>query len=432
MDPDTDFTFTNYGENLVVNPRNYFQPKSEAEVQTIVRGIAARGENLRVVGGGHSWSPVAINEENMLNLDALDGLVAMEKSLVTVMGGIRVHALNDLLDDKGLALPNLGSITMQSIAGACGTGTHGTGLRLGNMATMLAGMTLITTDGSRLEITEESPLMRAAAVSLGMLGVTLEVTLKCVPAHDLEYVAWPLKYGEAIDQVDKLLAENQHVRLYWFAGTDIVQVMTMNPTTKPRTHVNRIEQFFKDVVLDTDLLSILQHVGWFFPGLVGPFNEFSAKVGFVREERVDRSDHILTIPMPPRHDEMEYALPVAETKRIMAELPKLIEDSHGKVNLPIEYRFVAADQNLLSPAYGRDTVYVGAYTFGEKFAMPLFATCEPYFKGLGGRPHWGKRFNLTVDEIKKMYPGYEQFVKLREEMDPKGVFSNQLTRALFT
>jgi len=299
------------------------------------------------------------------------------------------------------------------------------------MSTQLAAMKLITADGNFLHIDESSPLMRAAAVNLGMLGVTAEVTLECVPAYDLEYVAWPLKYDEAAAQVDDLIAGNAHLRLYWFAGTDIIQVMTMNPTTKPRTPVNRITEYFKNVILDTDLLEVLQDVGWFFPGLVGPFNEFSAKVGFVKEERVDRGDRILTIPMPPRHEELEYALPVAEVKRVLAELPKIIADHHGKVNLPIEYRFVAADQNLLSPTQGRDSVYVGAYTFGEKFAAPLYAAVEPYFKSLGGRPHWGKRFNLTAAEAQYMYPGYDQFLALRKEIDPRGVFSNPLTRALF-
>jgi FAD-linked oxidoreductase len=434
-EPIEDFTFTNYGGNLEIEPVHYYKPESEDEVRQIVASVAQRGRGLRVVGAGHSWSAIATSEANMMTLDALDKLVSVDKerSQVTVQAGIRIHALTDLLEAHGLALPNLGSIQAQSIAGAVGTGTHGTGLTFGNMSTMLAAMTLVRADGTRLTIRrdEQPDLMKMAAVSLGMLGVTVEVTLQCVPALDLEYVAWPMPYDEVPKILDELLHTHAHVRLYWFTGTDVIQVMTMNPTKKPRSPVNRVAQYFKDIVLDTDLLAVLQHVGHFFPGLVGPFNKFSESVGFVREERVDRSDRILTIPMPPVHEETEYSLPVTETVRVLADLPDLVAKNDIKINLPIEYRFVAGDENALSPAQGRDSVYVGAYTYGESFAQPMFATIEPYLKSLGGRPHWGKHLQISAEEVRAMYPGYDAFCAVRRDMDPHGVFTNALTRTLF-
>jgi L-gulono-1,4-lactone dehydrogenase len=222
------------------------------------------------------------------------------------------------------------------------------------------------------------------------------------------------------------------LRLYWFANTDVIQVMAMNRTQKPRTAVNRVADFFREVVLRTELLHLLQETGWLLPGLVGPINRFSAAVGWQREERVDRSDKILTITMPPRHEETEYAIPVDETARVLQRLPDLIEKADYKVNLPIEIRFVAADQNLLSPAYGRPSCYVGAYTFGEKFAIPLFDGFEPFMKQLGGRPHWGKHLTLTAEEVRAMYPEYDRFIQFRRELDLHQVFTNAFVRQLFT
>ncbi len=110
---------------------------------------------------------------------------------------------------------------------------------------------------------------------------------------------------------------------------------------------------------------------------------------------------------------------------------RIIEENHFKATVPVEVRFVAADENMLSPAYRRAVCYVGAYTYGEEFAKPYFRAFERGMKGLDGRPHWGKHITLNAAEARKLYPMYDRFNQIRQELDPKGIFANKFIRDVF-
>lgn len=230
------------------------------------------------------------------------------------------------------------------------------------------------------------------------------------------------------------------MRLYWFAGTEVIQVMTMNHTDHPVTPRKRVEEWFTDVVVKHDFMKLLIETGfhlYHLPGLdaqidpVDEINRFEAKVGWVKEERVARYDHILNIPMPPEHQECEYAVLVEKTAEAVRLTRRIIEENDYYVNLPVEVRFAAADEAMLSPAYGRDVCYVGAYTFGEDFARSFFEGFEPAMKSLEGKPHWGKHLTLTREEVQELYPMYDRFYEVRKELDPTGTFANAFIRDLF-
>ena len=111
----------------------------------------------------------------------------LERRQVTVGAGITLHRLNDVLAEHGLAMPNLGDIDRQSIAGAIATATHGTGRHLGNLATTVVGMEMVTGEGEvvRCSADEEPDLLRVARVGVGALGIVTEVTLQVVDAFNL-------------------------------------------------------------------------------------------------------------------------------------------------------------------------------------------------------------------------------------------------------
>jgi L-gulonolactone oxidase len=433
--PVTDYTLTNWGETLECHPKEFYQPESEDDVVALVKRVAAAGRTLRVVGTGHSWSALAMTDDTLVNLDKMNRLIAVDdaRKQVTVEAGIKITDLNDRLDEHGLAMANLGAISAQSIAGAISTGTHGTGITLGNLSTQIVSMTMVCADGSRLTLPDPArpDLFLAARVSLGCLGVVTRVTIQCVPKYNLHEVAYPLPFDQALDQLPSLLSANRNMKFYWFANTDVIQVITANPTDAPATPVNPVKEYFNEVVLKTDLLQFFMETGYSFPGLVGPFNKFSAKVGWQKEERVARSDKVLNITMPPKHDESEYAIPVERTAEGLRLFRKQIDEADYKLNLPVELRFVAGDENLLSPAYGGARCYIGAYTFGEQFALPLFGGFEGLMLYLGGRPHWGKYLTIDADECRRLYPRYDEFALMRGELDPNGVFVNDLIKQIF-
>lgn len=435
LQSESGYTFQNWDRSVTCRPRQYFQPRSEDEVAEIVGRVARAGGTVRVIGAGHSWSALIPTDDTLINLDRLDQLVSVDaaRQQVTVQAGIRLKALNEILPRHGLALANLGSVSEQSIAGAITTGTHGTGLCHGSLSTQVVGLTLVTADGQRRRVSpdENADLLPAARLSLGALGVVTAVTLQCVPAFNLVLHARPVPFEAALQQVETLNQDNDRVRCYWFPGTDVVYVMTLNHTDQPVTPQRPVGAWFKNVAIRHGLMAVLIRLGHRRPDRLERINRFETSIGFVEEKRVARSDRVLNVPMPPRHAECEYAVPYERTVEAIRLTRKLIEEGAYKASFPLEIRFVAADEDMLSPAYRRTICYLGAYTYGLDFAQPYFEAFEVAMKHLQGRPHWGKRHSLTTAEAQAMYPLFDRFNSIRRELDPAGLFANAYLRALF-
>src|SRR3954452_22087724 len=177
-------------------PSRRESPRSLDELVRAVRDSG--GERVRAVGGGHSLTGAAGSDGVLIELDALDVVERVDPrpdgtTHVTVGAGIRLAQLDRFLPPCGDALRNLGDIDRQSIAGAISTGTHGTGARLGGLATQVVGARIVSAKGDVVEIScEENPeLFELARLGLGSAGVLCAVTLEVVPAFKLEAVEEP-------------------------------------------------------------------------------------------------------------------------------------------------------------------------------------------------------------------------------------------------
>src|SRR3712207_3511071 len=232
LSPATGYRFHNWDGTLECRPERFYRPESEEEVLEIVREASDAGGTVRTFGAGHSWSPLVVTDDTLINLDNLDRIVSInvEHQRVTVQAGIRLKELNRILPKHDLGMRNLGSIGEQSIAGAISTATHGTGVRLGALHTQIVGMKLVTGSGQELNISEsgDPELMAAARVGLGALGIITQVTIQCVPYYNLERKAQPFPFDEVLDRIDNLVNDNDRVRLYWFPYTDVIQVATID------------------------------------------------------------------------------------------------------------------------------------------------------------------------------------------------------------
>jgi FAD/FMN-containing dehydrogenase len=431
VDCKSNHKFENWAHTLKFKPERFCEPESEAEVIEIVKDALAKGITVRTQGAGHCWSDFVVTDKTLVQLDKLDkGLVAdVLNHRYTVQAGIRLKDLIKNLAADGLAMKNLGSITEQSIAGAISTGTHGTGVRLGNLSSSIVGMKLVTGTGDVLTIKEtDTDLLDAARVSVGALGIITEVTIDCVPLYDLEYTAYFCKFDDVIDEFDTLNQENVRFLVWWLVAPigpkDNVIVITMNPPGTPAgmlgTGTSQPGGPGADPLgMDTnDLLGLVLKL---FPS--GKFHQFLKRKG--------RYDRMLTIPLlPVFHREFEYAVPVENASPALKALRPIFEEGDMSTTLPVEVRFVAKDQSLLSPARGHDVCYIGVST--QPNANEVYARVEPIMKDFGGRPHWGKHFTLRRSEVEAMYPdSYEKFRQVRKELDPNGVFANTLLRQLF-
>ena len=213
-------TWRNWAGNATATPARWATPRTETEISAAVNGAAAAGLRVRALGSGHSFTPAAATDGLALDLSGWTGIVAADTrtGVVTVRSGTTLRALNAALDGLGLAMANLGDIDAQTVAGALSTGTHGTGARLGGLATQAEAFGLILADGSPVTCSaaERPELFAAARVGLGALGVISTVTLRCVPAFELAADERPELVDEVIERFDSIAAANDHFEFYWF------------------------------------------------------------------------------------------------------------------------------------------------------------------------------------------------------------------------
>ena len=381
---------------------------------------------MRVVGAGHSFSGVVPTDGTLLSLDRLDRVLDVDRDsgLVRAEAGIRLHRLVRELHAHGLALPNLGDIDAQSLAGALVTGTHGTGAKLGNLAASVEAMELVLADGSELTV-DGGDELRAARVGLGALGVVAAVTLRCVPAFRLHAVDRPLPLDDVLGELDRHVDGNDHFELFTFPHSPIALTRTNNRSDAPPTPRRPRREWLQDVVLDNHVFGLLNRVARRAPKTIPSLNRLAGRSASQRERVADSFD-VFASPRLVRFEEMEYALPRERAVEAMRAARQILE--RYPVSFPIELRFSAGDDALLSPAHARETAYVAVHVFeGMSFDAP-FREVEAVMGEWGGRPHWGKRSFLSAAELAPRYPRWADFAAVRERLDPDGRFVNAWVR----
>ncbi|WP_134767967.1 D-arabinono-1,4-lactone oxidase [Nocardioides sp. 1609] len=422
-------SWRNWAGNQTASGIEVVAPRSVEELTRYLAGATAAGRRVRPIGTGHSFTAIGRPDDVQLRLDHLDRVLRADAAtgLVTVQAGIRLSALNRALDTLGLALTNLGDIEEQTLAGAISTGTHGTGARFGGIATQVRGLVLALPDGSTLTCTptENAEVLAAARVGLGALGVLTEITLQAVPAFGLRAREGGGRVEEMMERFDADADVTDHVEFYWFPHTD--RVLTKHNTRVPLDDLEplpRLRGWWDDELLSNTVFGALVGAGSRVPALVRPLAKVSAAALSPREFS-DVSHRVFTSPRRVRFEEMEYAVPREHGMDVLRELVRVVGRSDWRVAVPVEVRVAAADDVTLSTASGRDTVYVAVHTApGSPDRAAYFAALEAIAAGVGGRPHWGKLHTLGADELRARYPRFEEFLALRDRLDPTRTLGN--------
>lgn len=391
-------SFQNWSGSVSFTAQTRVCPRTEDEVVEVIRQAAERRFTVRPVGSGHSSTPLVATEDILLSLDELSGVVShdVEAGLATVLPGTGLADLGEQLAERGLALENLGDVDYQAIAGAVGTGTHGTGEGLGNLSSYLVGGRLVTGTGEVVAFGADagdsasdgtpSDLTRAAQVSLGALGVLTSLTFAVRPAHDLHrrnvitHIDWVLEH------FDELARSYRHVDTYWYPRSDLAQVRVLDEPGR----------------LDDLLIP-----------------------GEVKTEKVGPSHEILPNHREIHFDEMEYMLPREVGLEVFGEVRDRVKTRHrSHVAWRVLLRTIAPDSAMLSNAQGRPTMTIALlHNAGLPYAE-YFGDLEPVFLAAGGRPHWGKKHSQNHEQLSRMYPDWDRFRAIRQGLDPGGVFLN--------
>src|SRR5579859_2109191 len=427
----------NWARTATATPARWCLPRSEAEISAAVKDAAAAGLTMRALGTGHSFTAAAATSGVALDLSGWTGIVAADTrtGLVTVRSGTTLRALNAELAGLGLALANLGDIDAQTVAGALSTGTHGTGARLGGLATQIESLELILADGSAVTCSASSrpELFGAARISLGALGVITAVTLRCVPSFTLHADEGPMPVEEVLEQFDALAAANDHVEFYWFPYGRQALVKRNNRVPaggQAAAPMRGWRRFWEFEVMENAAFGTLCRAGRAAPRLIPALNRLSS-AGLSARSYTDASYRVFVTPRRVRFVESEYAVPRESLRSVLAELRRAVPRLADPVMFPVEVRVAAADDIWLSTAYGRDTAYIAIHQYTGLPYRAYFDLFESIVAEVAGRPHWGKMHSLDAARLGSLYPRFEDFRRVRAEVDPENRFGNAYLGRVF-
>ncbi len=408
-------------------------PGSGAELAAVLAEAARDGRPVRMVGAGHSFSPLVASDGVIVSLDRLQGIIAIDDAtrVARVHAGTRLYALGGALAERGLAMENLGDINVQSIAGATSTGTHGTGLGFGNLATQIAALRFVTADGREVAASpDENPeLFAGGRIALGSLGVLTEVSLRLVPAFRLRLERGRMDLEDCLAQADALVAANRQFEFYWLPHTETVLTKKWNTTDAP-VDKSGMGRWVSDVLLENVAFGLLCGVGKAVPSLCPPLSRFCASL-VSASEQVDASWSMLSTVRQVRFNEMEWSVPAERGADALREIKALISKRTFPLMFPLEFRWVRGDDLWLSPNHGRDSVHISVHQYCGMPFEAYFDAVQAICLNHGGRPHWGKVHSLKAAQLARLYPRWDDFLALREKMDPKGLFLTPYLRGLF-
>lgn len=423
----------NWGRSVSAHPAHVARPASTAEVSAVVRTAGERRLTVKPVGAGHSFSPIAATSGVQLDLAALSGLVAVDAATgrVRLRAGTRLWEVPALLAPHGLALENLGDIDRQTVAGATSTGTHGTGLGFRGLAAQLTGATLVTADGSVLEVdgARNAELLPAVRLGLGALGVLVEVEVQCVPAFLLRAEEHPEPLDRVMGGWKAFAASADHAELYWWPHTDTVMTKrnTRLSADTPHRPPGRIAAAIEERLLENEALRAVVALGSAIPALTPPLSRLATRVYGDRTYTAP-SHEVFTSPRTVRFRECEYGVPLAAVPAAMRELRALIDRRGWRISFPVEVRAAAQDDSWLSTAYGRDTGYIAVHRYWRDDPREFLRETDALLRSFDGRPHWGKWHHLDADGMRARYPRFDDFLAVRDRLDPDRRFANGYLR----
>ncbi|MEE2777285.1 MAG: D-arabinono-1,4-lactone oxidase, partial [Acidobacteriota bacterium] len=308
-----------------------------------------------------------------------------------VWAGTPIYALGRPLHDAGLALHNFGDIDRQTIAGATGTGTHGTGLELGNLSSIVTGARIALASGELVDCGPEcnADLWQAARLSLGALGVATRLELALCDAYRLSESSERIRYEELAPTLEERIGAARHFEFFWRPRSDEAFVKTMSMTHDEPSYPIAREG---------------ERKGW--------------------------SYEVLPSHRDWRHTEMEYSIPAEHGPECLGAIRHLLCNDFPDMPWPVEYRGLAADDVWLSTAYERPTVTISLHQAVEENEEPMFRAAEEIFRSFDGRPHWGKVNYLDGDELASIHPRWSDWWRVRDRVDPDGTFLNDYLRVI--
>jgi len=379
---------SNWARNQRCVPDAVHQPASTDEVARIVRQAHEAGQRVKVIGAGHSFTATAMTDGVMLRLDNMTQILNVDREAgqVHVQAGATLHDFCRELHNYGLALPNLGDIDVQSIAGAISTATHGTGSGLGNLATNVVAMTLVNGKGEIVELNEGDPRISIAAVGVGALGVVCEVVLQCVPSFRLHAYETIEYLDDLLDDIPSFAESADHAEFFWMPGARRCQVKRNQRTTEDIQRPGKVASFSDKYVAENLAFGTVCRVGRRWPSLAPRIAKLvSSSVS--ERDLIDDSFRVFASPRLVRFVEMEYGIPLECLPEAVQRVREVTKHLSFPSLFPIEVRVSAADDIALSTGFGRSNGWVAVHQYVGAPYESYFQQVADIMDSYGGRPH---------------------------------------------
>jgi FAD/FMN-containing dehydrogenase len=383
-------------------------PRDEEEVAGLVREAAERGSGVRVAGARHSFTPIVETDGLLLDVSALSGVIVADagRKRATALSGTLIRDFYEPLWREGLALKNQGDIDTQQIAGAVSTATHGSGIRNTCFSGVVRSVRLVTATGEVRDIGESEPeLLRAAQVSIGMLGVMTQLELEVTDAYRLTEQVDLWRWEEVLERWDELVHGHRHFGFFWLPTEESAALYNLSghdQTMADKCYVKIYDDATPDQP-DSDA-----------PG-----------------HRTDRCYRIYPMVYDPNFHELEYFVPLEQGPDALSAMRELMLRSLPDSIYPLEVRTVGPDDAYLSPNYKTATTVISVSGTPGTDYWDYLRSVDALLSDFSARVHWGKLHFLTPERLHALYPEADAFINARRELDPSGVFLNTHLRELF-
>ena len=410
-------TWSNWSGLQKSQPQQIFQPAHVSELQNMVR----EQQKIRVVGAGHSFSPLVCTDATLLSLDHISGVASFdaERCQSRVYAGTRLYDLDQHLAPINQALMNQGDIDQQSLAGAVSTGTHGTGADLHCISRYVESFELLTAAGDLLNCSrsENAEIFAAGRVSLGSLGILTQINMQNRPRYKLKEHIELCPVADMMQHIQQWKLEHRHIECFVFAHSQQLILKTLDETE------DDVQPRKENFPSDDSLLTLCSELTRTFPA-INPYLQKLLGVFVQPSTFVDWSSKIFPTPRQTKFNEMEYQIPVDVGVDCLDEVLHALRMHKVATFFPLEFRFVKGDDIWLSSFYQQDSVSISVHQYHKQDPQLLFDVVEPILQKYHGRPHWGKMHRMSTAQLRALYPKWDDFMALRQQLDPSDKFLN--------
>lgn len=409
-------THKNWARNYTYSTSKLHYPTSIAQVQDLVKA----SDTIKVLGSRHSFNSIADSNNTLISLVDMPEFIEIdpEDLIATISSGLNYGQVAQYLHQEGYALHNLASLPHISIVGACATGTHGSGVNNGNLATAISGIEFV--DGNRELVRlfrADGDIFNGVIVNLGAIGIITKITLDIIPTYNVRqdvYLDLPL--SELDDHFDEIMASAYSVSLFTHWQNDIINQIWLKSRIEDDADFILPSEFYGARLADRNY---------------NPIAEVSAEncteqMG-VSGAWHDRLPHFKMEFTPSKGNELqsEYFIPREHAVEAIHRLYDL-GDIIAPQLLASEIRCIARDSLWMSECYQQDSV---AFHFTwqqdieavEKITEQIESALAPF----NLRPHWGKIFTMPAREVQNSYEKVDSFRLLLDHYDPQGKFRNE-------